>query len=189
MRKSWNEQKSLLLLEKWINEGRWKGTAHFRKHNTPLYEFIYRTMGMSKAFEKIGLNYSKFKKGHGEKARERSIEDITNDLHYLIKTNQWQGPTYLYGHNSKLHRELSRIGFQKAFKCIGLDYREYRHAIWDESNILSELQQVIQNKEWQGAYHLRVHHSSLYNAIVREIGFMEAFRKIGLKYGDYKLYR
>ena len=88
--------------------------------------------------------------------------------------------------HSLLYRELSRIGFPEAFHQIGLDYKNFRHAIWDQENILQDLKDLIDNGEWEGALHLKKHNSPLYNAINRKIGFSKAFEELGLNYDQYK---
>jgi len=188
MRRSWNEDKALFLLKKYLDEGRWEGVTHFRKKNTPLYEYLYRTMGMHAAFEKLGLNYSDFKKSKGKRVKIRSDEEVTNDLYHFIQSNKWRGASHLNKHHSNFHRELSRLGFPEAFKKIGLDYKDYRHAIWDKNEILKDLEIIINNQEWQGVLQLKIHNNKLYNAIVREFGFPRAFQELGLNYDDYKLY-
>lgn len=152
MRESWNEHKALLLLKKWLDENKWEGTAHFRKLNSSLYEFLYRTLGMNAAFEKLGLNYSDFKKSKGKHLRIRSDHEVINDLHDFIKVGKWEGVRHLSIHHSLFHRELSRIGFPEAFQKLGLDYKNYRYAVWNTNNILIELEQIIKNKEWKGVY-------------------------------------
>jgi len=188
VRESWNEPKALLLLQKWIEEDKWEGTTHFRKHNSSLYEFLYRTMGMDTEFEKLGLDYDDFKKSKGKHLKVRPEKEVLNDLNALIESGKWQGPKHLSIHHSSFHRELNRIGYQNAFEKLDLDYKDYRYAVWSKDEILSELEKVIENKEWHGIYHLKLNNGKLYNAIVREFGFPKAFRELGLNYHDYKLY-
>lgn len=126
MRRSWNEHDALLLLQKWISEQKWEGTAHFRRYNSSLYEFLYRTIGMDTAFDKLGLNYSDFKKSKGKYLKIRSDEEVISDLHNFIQAGKWKGSKHLSRHHSLFHRELSRIDFSKAFEKLGLDYKDYR---------------------------------------------------------------
>jgi len=52
LKMQWNKQVDLESSKHWIDKGEWQGTAHFRKHNSFLYEYLYRTFGMDIAFEK-----------------------------------------------------------------------------------------------------------------------------------------
>jgi len=186
VRTSWNERKALHMLKKWIVEGNWKGTAHFRKHNPSLYEYLYRTMGLDTAFRKLGLNYSKFKKSKGKHQLKRKDEEVITELHTLIESGKWKGIRNLQVNHSPLYRDLSRIGFREAFDKLGLDYKAYRHAIWTQEEILEEFEKIIESGEWKGSLHLKEHNRKLYNAITRHIGFQAAFHKLGLDYNDYK---
>lgn len=186
MRSKWDSQDALLQLKKWIEDGKWRGTIHFRQYNTSLYEYLYRTFGLEDAFKKIGFNYIDFKKKQGKRLKKRSEQEINQDLQNLIQSNQWEGVRDLQLNHSLLYRELSRIGFAEAFRRIGLDYRNYRKVIWTRDDVLQELKAVINEGKWQGAAHLKHHHSFLYNAITREMSFSEAFREIGLDYDKYR---
>src|SRR3954451_21637914 len=115
MRTYWNEHSALSMLKKWIDDEEWEGTVHFRKHNSSLYEYIYRTIGLDSAFRTIGLNYSDFKKSKGKRLKGRKDEKVINELHSLIREGEWKGVRHLQENNSLLYRELSRIGFAKAF--------------------------------------------------------------------------
>ena len=186
LKTQWDEESALDLLEKWIDDGNWDGTVHFRKHNSSLYEYLYRAIGLSVAFEKLGLDYSDFKKSKGKRPNRRKDEVVINELHSLIREGEWRGVRDLQENHSLLYRELSRIGFPEAFHQIGLDYKKFRHAIWDQENILQDLKDLIDNGEWEGALHLKKHNSPLYNAINRKIGFSKAFEELGLNYDQYK---
>lgn len=78
------------------------------------------------------------------------------------------------------------MGFKEAFDRLGLDYKNFRHTIWSQEDILKELKEIIDKDEWKGALHLKESNSGLYNAIFREMGFSKVFREIGLDYEDYK---
>lgn len=186
MRKSWDEKTALTLLKKWIIEGSWRGTTHFRRHNSSLYEYLYRTMGLDTAFEKIGFHYEDYKKSTGKKRKERDAEDAIHELQKLIEKGNWQGIRHLQRTNNSLYRDLSRIGFPKAFHQLGFDYKQFRYAIWDQEKVLNELKEVIDSGEWKGALHLKETNSRLYNATNRYIGFREAFQAIGLNYDDFQ---
>ena len=186
MRSKWNKQQALSLLRKYIDDDKWNGTAHFRKHHPSLYEYIYLTMGMEAAFEALELNYSDFKKSQGKYIKVRTDEEIINELHSLIRNNKWNGIRDLQLNHSLLYRELTRMGFEKAFNKLGLDYRDYRQTIWNQDAMLSELKELIEEEQWKGTRHLKKHNSRLYNAINREFGFPKAFSKIGLDYDNYK---
>jgi len=185
LRRSWDETTALTMLKKWIIESRWKGTAHFREHNSSLYEYLYRTMGLDAAFKKIGLDYANYKKSVGKKQKARKTEEAIQELQTLIEKGQWEGVRHLQRTNSSLYRELSRIGFPEAFHQLGYDYKSYRYTIWSREKILNELRKIIESGEWQGVLHLKVTNSGLYNATVRHIGFREAFQALGLDYDDF----
>lgn len=186
MRITWNEHSALSLLRNWIDDGKWEGTVHFRKHNSSLYEFLYRTIGMDSAFKKLGLKYSDFKKSKGKHQKIRQDKEVINELHSLIKENKWKGVRHLQKNHSLLYREISRIGFAQAFNRIGLDYKEFRYTIWNQDDMLNELKEIIENEEWKGTLHLKKYNSKLYNAIAQRTGFSKAFNEIGLNYDDYK---
>lgn len=122
------------MLKKWIDDGKWEGTIHFRKHNSSLYEFLYRTMGMDAAFRKLGLNYSDFKKSKGKHQKIRQEKEMIHELHSLIIENKWKGVRDLQENHSLLYRELSRIGFVEAFDRLGLDYKDDRYKIWNQDD-------------------------------------------------------
>lgn len=187
MRHTWDKHHALSILKKWLDDGNWEGTAHFRKHNPDLYEYLYVTMGMDAAFEQLNLDYDDYKKSAGKFVEERSDEEILEQLYSLIVENEWKGIRDLQVNHSQLYREVKRMGFEEAFNRMGLDYREYGYTTWNEDKVLDELREIVESGRWRGAGHLREHHSSLYNAINRRFGFAEAFRKIGLDYEDYKL--
>lgn len=182
----WDEDKALFLLKNWIDEGEWKGTTHFRKHNSSLYEFLYRSVGLNKAFKQIGLNYSDFKRSQGKHQKGRKEEESLNELYHLITHNQWKGIRHLQLHHSLLYRELSRIGFAQAFSRLGLDDKAFRRTSWNQDQMLKELKEIIERKEWKGTSHLKDHNGRLYNAIEKSMGFPNAFQAIGLNYEDYK---
>lgn len=186
VRESWNPDLALRMLKDWIVNGKWEGTTHFRKHNSSLYEYLYRTMGLDEAFDRLGLDYQDFKKSKGKRKIKRDDDEVIEELKHIIQNGKWKGIRYLQENNSLLYRDLSRIGFHKAFKKLGLDYKDYRYAIWTREEILQELEQVLKNGEWQGSLHLKETNSRLYNAIVRHIGFEEAFQALGLNYEDFK---
>lgn len=104
MRTLWDEHMALSMLKKWIDDGKWRGTTHFRKYNTSLYEYLYRTMGLNTAFEKIDLRYSNFKKHKGKKQKEKDIEKVIQELDTLIKEDQWKGIRDLQLNHSFLYR-------------------------------------------------------------------------------------
>lgn len=185
-KEKWSKQRALSLLKQWIKDNKWQGTAHFRRHNTSLYEYLYRTIGMNNAFKEIGLDYTDFKKSQGKRIIQRKDSEVIYDLYNLIHQNKWQDAKHLQLNDSRFYRELSRIGFPEAFSRIGLDYRDYRYAIWSEKNILEELKNIVDNGEWKGTRHLKSYHPSLYNAISRQMGFHEAFNKINKDYEDYR---
>src|SRR3954454_19274399 len=112
---SWNDHSALSMLKKWIDDEKWEGTIHFRKHNSSLYEYLYRVMGLDSAFSKLGLNYSDFKKSKGRRQKGREDEKVIKELLSLIREDKWKGVRHLQVNNSLLYRELSRIGFVKAF--------------------------------------------------------------------------
>jgi hypothetical protein len=143
-------------------------------------------MGLDSAFRKLGLNYSDFKKSKGKRQKSRKDEKVINELHSLIREGKWKGVRHLQENYSLLYRELSRIGFAKAFDKLGLDYKNFRNAIWSQEDILNELKEIIDKGEWEGTLHLKKHNSKLYNAITRKFGFSKAFSEIGLNYDDYK---
>lgn len=188
-RTSWNEDSALFALKKWIDDGKWDGTTHFRKNNTSVYEYLYRTIGLESAFEKLGLNYADFKKSVGKRTKIRPDEEVINELHSLTSNGNWKGIRHLQINHSTLYTELSRIGFKNAFNKLGLDYKNFRYATWSQQDILNELKEMINKGEWQGVLHLKKNNSKLYNAISRDFGFPKAFSEIGLNYDDYRKYR
>src|SRR5699024_1085580 len=182
----WNKEFALESLKHWINDGEWEGTAHFRKHNSSLYEYLYRTFGMEVAFKKIGLDYETFKKSKGKKIRHRSDKEVLQDLLCWINEGKWINVKDLQVNHQRFYREISRIGFKEAFDQLGLDYRDYRYHLWDENSILKQLKNVIDNDEWEGALHLKMTNPSLYSAINRAMGIPNASQKLGLNYKEYK---
>ena len=80
---SWNDHSALSMLKKWIDDEKWEGTIHFRKHNSPLYEYLYRVMGLDSAFSKLGLNYTDFKKSKGRRQKGREDEKVIKELLFL----------------------------------------------------------------------------------------------------------
>ena len=189
MRTSWTEETALSLLKKWIDDGKWDGTVHFRKHNSSLYEYLYRSFGFHAAFEKLGLDYTDFKKSKGKQLKNRNDEVVIHELQILLQKGRWKGVRHLQIHHSLLYRELSRIGFPEAFQRIGLDYSHYRNTRWNEENILIHLEEWIDRGEWEGALHLKKYNSKLYNAINRNIGFSKAFSELGLNYDQFKQFK
>lgn len=180
---------ALQMLSQWIAAGKWEGTVHFRQHNSSLYEYLYRTMGLQEAFHKIGLDYNNFKRNSGKQQIHRDDTEVIEELRNIIQSEKWRGIRHLQENHSLLYRDLSRIGFVEAFNKLGLDYKQYRYTIWTKEKILKELSQVLENGEWKGSLHLKNTNSRLYNAIVRHISFTEAFRILGLNYNDYKYNR
>lgn len=58
---------------------------------------------------------------------------------------------------------------------------------WTKESTLNELNNWIQNDNWQGTNHFRHHNPKLYNAIYRYFGMKEAFELIGYDYDLFKL--
>ena len=76
-----------------------------------------------------------------------------------------------------------------AFRELGLSYYDYKKkkgSKWTEEVILSELEKCLKGEGWKGTSHFEKHNSALCNAIRRNMGMQEAFKKIGLNYDDYK---
>jgi hypothetical protein len=189
LRTSWTEETALSLLKNWIDEGKWDGTVHFRRHNSSLYEYIYRSIGFYAAFERLGLDYADFKKNKGKQLKNRNDKVVIHELQTLMNEGKWKDVRHLQVNHSRLYRELSRIGFPEAFHRIGLDYKTIRNARWDKENILIDLKDFIDRGEWEGVSHLKKHNSKLYNAINRNIGFSKAFSELGLTYDQFKKFK
>ena len=115
MKTQWDEESALDLLEKWIDDGNWDGTVHFRKHNSSLYEYLYRAIGLPVAFEKLGLDYSDFKKSKGKRPNRRKDEVVINELHSLIREGGWRGVRDLQENHSLHTGNYPELVFQKPF--------------------------------------------------------------------------
>src|SRR5690625_3788322 len=95
MRRNWNDREALCRLQQWINDGKWQGTSHFRKFNSSLYEYLYRTTGMTSAFSKLGFDYLDFKKSKGKPQVHRAEQDVIQDLASFIQNDRWEGIRHL----------------------------------------------------------------------------------------------
>ena len=57
---------------------------------------------------------------------------------------------------------------------------------WTEEMILKELKNWINEGKWNGMKDMQKNNRPLYFAIYKNLGFEEAFKRIGLNYADYK---
>ena len=183
----YTEAKLLNALQKWINEGKWKGAYHFSIHNPKIYNHIYKKMGMEKAFEKLGLNYDDFKK---KKSRHRGLteEKGLEELYKWIQDGNWKGVKDLERNYKKLFTVINRMGFEEAFQKINLNFKDYEYTRkkWNEKFILTELKGILDRDDWKGPSELYKTNRPLAEAIAHYLSFPKAFEQLGLNYTEFK---
>ena len=57
---------------------------------------------------------------------------------------------------------------------------------WTEKMILEALKNWVNEGKWNGMKDMKKNNPSLYFAIYKNLGFEEAFKRIGLDYADFK---
>ena len=176
----WTEEIILKELKKWIDEGKWNGVKDLQKNNRKLYFAVYKKIGFEEAFKRIGLDYSGFKKTN----KKWTDETILSELKKWIDEGKWQGSGHLHQNYRKLYDAIyNYMGFEEAFKKLGLDYKEYAiiEKTFSEEETIEELKKWVTEGKWEGLQHLRNHNTYLYKGL-KEIGVEEAFKRIGLDY-------
>lgn len=182
-RKFKTEQDILDTLKGVIDRGEWKGIKQMQKNNNSLHNAIYKGMGYTKAFDKIGLNYEDYKGSN----RKWTEEKILRELKKWVATGQWKGTGHLHKNNQNLYDAIyNHIGFKEAFVKLGLEYGDYLvmdHSL-SENQIIEELKKWIATNGWNGLTYLRNHNSLLYKGI-KDIGVERVFKLVGLDYQYY----